>query len=167
VGERPAYVEPILDRCDEPTAAGHALAVEAAQAGDAAERQLERGARVPAAGHCRPREDRLTRQQSRLEIGEQLVLDVNVLPLGVGARGAQVASSVDAAAADQQRVAQLEARVENERGVEVVVRFQRCERATDPEYRFGTEPHVLLSAHAVEAAPTLPPDVAVAEQAED
>src|SRR5690606_36654623 len=102
----------------------------------------------------------------RLETGQDLVLDVDVLQLRFAGGGAEIASRIGTAAADDQDVADLHARIEREHRVDVVVRLQGGEGAADAENRYGAQSDILLSAYAVHPMVRAPPVVAVAEQRE-
>jgi hypothetical protein len=167
IGEWPADVEAILERCNETATARHALMVVAAQCRGSAEIQLVWCAGVPAAEERSAQEERLARECRRLEIGEELVLEVEVVPLRSIARRTQVTACIRAAASDQQEVAHLESGIESERRVEVVVRLERWHGTADAEYGFRSQAHILLAAHAVQAAPLSPPHVTMADQSED
>src|SRR5690606_1459134 len=158
--ERPAEVDPVLDREDGAPAAGEALGGVAAQRVVAAEGELERRAGLPARGGGAPEDCGVARLRGRLPVREAFGFGEDVFPAAV----VVVLAGVEAAAAGEQDAGVLAGAVEDEGGEEVVVRAAKAERAADGELRLGAEPDVLDAPHAVVAAAPDPADVALAEE---
>jgi hypothetical protein len=121
---RPTNVDAVFERHDETATAGKALTVISADPMHAAERELEWGPCVPRAGEGSAEEQRLPRQLCRLQVREQLTLEVNVFPFRFAGRRRQIAARVRPSSRQCEYVAELEAGVNRERRVEVVIRLE-------------------------------------------